>query len=121
MLTRFPRPGRSVGLRLVLILGSILAASPVKAAGPTEAEGDRFYLDKIRPVLEASCFGCHSSTAKKLKGGLLLDSREALLRGGDSGPAVVPGKGGREPAPPGDPARGRPGDAPQVSRSWPTR
>src|SRR5258708_5157420 len=77
-----------------LVGGSILVASPAGAAGPAEPEGDRFFREKIRPVLEASCFGCHSSTATKLKGGLLLDSREALLRGGDTGPAVVPGNVG---------------------------
>ena len=38
------------------------------------------------------CYRCHSAQAEKLKGGLRLDSREAMLRGGDTGPAVVPGK-----------------------------
>jgi len=80
-------------LRPSLIAGSILAASPAGAAGPAEPEGDRFFLEKVRPVLEASCFGCHSATAAKVKGGLLLDSRDAILRGGDTGPAAVPGKG----------------------------
>ncbi|GDY13278.1 hypothetical protein LBMAG53_21560 [Planctomycetota bacterium] len=45
-------------------------------------------------MLVANCYSCHSAEAlanKKLKGGLLLDSREAILRGGDDGPALVPG------------------------------
>ena len=70
-------------------------------AAATHAE-DRFTPDqiaffetKIRPVLVEHCQSCHSAEAetnKKLKGGLRLDSRLALLKGGDSGPAVEAGK-----------------------------
>jgi len=48
-----------------------------------------FFEAKIRPVLATHCFECHGN---KEKGGLKLDSREAILKGGDSGPAVVPSK-----------------------------
>ena len=48
-----------------------------------------FFESKIRPVLATHCFECHGH---KDKGGLKLDSREAILQGGDSGPAIVPGK-----------------------------
>ena len=48
-----------------------------------------FFEAKIRPVLATHCFECHGN---KEKGGLKLDSREAILKGGDSGPVVVPGK-----------------------------
>jgi hypothetical protein len=51
-----------------------------------------FFETKVRPLLVEQCYQCHSSQAKKLKGGLLLESREALLKGGDSGPAIVPGQ-----------------------------
>ena len=94
MLTRSRGLLRPAWIRPFLLIGPILLASPAGAAGPAETEGDRFFREKIRPVLEASCFGCHSASAAKVKGGLLLDSREALLRGGDTGPAVVAGKGG---------------------------
>ena len=50
-----------------------------------------FFENKIRPVLVKHCYACHSEQAartKKLRGGLRLDSRAALLKGGDSGPAV---------------------------------
>ena len=77
-----------------LFLGLMLVNLPAEAA---ESEGDRFFREKIRPVLEASCFGCHSANAAKVKGGLLLDSREALLRGGDTGPAVVSGNADESP------------------------
>jgi mono/diheme cytochrome c family protein len=49
-----------------------------------------FFEGKVRPVLEAHCLGCHG--AAKQKAGLRLDSREALMKGGDSGPSVEPGK-----------------------------
>jgi hypothetical protein len=57
-------------------------------------EGTAFFEKKIRPVLAARCYACHSSeSAKKrmLKGGLQLDSRAGIRAGGESGPAVVPG------------------------------
>jgi len=53
-----------------------------------------FFEAKIRPVLVERCYSCHSTkaaTENKLKGGLLLDSRDGARRGGDTGPAVVPG------------------------------
>jgi|TARA_B110000263_G_scaffold86490_1_gene75580 hypothetical protein len=59
---------------------------------PQELE---FFETKIRPVLVKSCYKCHSQQAankNELKGGLLLDTRQGLLRGGESGPAVVVGK-----------------------------
>ena len=55
-------------------------------------EQERFFEAKIRPVLVTQCGKCHASNAEKLRGGLRLDSREWLLRGGDSGPAIVPGR-----------------------------
>jgi hypothetical protein len=60
------------------------------SAEPTAAQLE-FFENKIRPVLADNCYKCHSTTAEKVRGGLLLDSREATLRGGDTGPAVVPG------------------------------
>lgn len=51
-----------------------------------------FFEKNIRPVLIKSCYECHSAEADKLKAGLALDSRTALLKGGDSGAAVVLGK-----------------------------
>jgi hypothetical protein len=53
-----------------------------------------FFEKRIRPVLIDNCYGCHSTeaqTAGKLKGGLLLDTREGIRRGGDTAAAVVPG------------------------------
>ncbi|MFN7208359.1 MAG: c-type cytochrome domain-containing protein, partial [Planctomycetota bacterium] len=50
-----------------------------------------FFESKIRPVLVEQCYSCHSqeaATKGKLKGGLYLDSRDGMLRGGDTGPAI---------------------------------
>ena len=55
-------------------------------------EQEKFFEAKIRPVLATHCGKCHSSTAEKLRGGLRVDSREGLRQGGDTGPAIVPGK-----------------------------
>ena len=71
-----------------------LAAPPNSPAKPGP-KGVEFFEKKIRPVLAEHCYACHSADARKnqkLKGGLLLDTRDGLLRGGDSGAALVPGK-----------------------------
>ncbi|MBM83251.1 MAG: hypothetical protein CMJ78_22040, partial [Planctomycetaceae bacterium] len=51
-----------------------------------------FFEKKIRPVLVEHCYKCHGGDAKSVKGNLRLDTRAATLKGGDSGPAVVPSK-----------------------------
>jgi len=51
-----------------------------------------FFEKRIRPLLTERCYECHSADAKKLKGGLRLDSRDGVLKGGDTRPAVVPGQ-----------------------------
>ena len=61
-----------------------------------QADGD-FFEKKIRPVLSERCYSCHSAAAGKRKGGLLLDSRDAILKGGDSGPAATPGDVAKSP------------------------
>ena len=73
--------------RLALFLPFVFLPTAVHAADPVE-----FFESKIRPVLADHCYSCHSSTAKKLKGDLRLDSQAAWLKGGTNGPAVVPGK-----------------------------
>ena len=50
-----------------------------------------FFEKKIRPVLVEHCYECHESSSDQLKGGLAVDSRAGLAKGGDSGPAVVAG------------------------------
>lgn len=54
-----------------------------------------FFEKRIRPVLVERCYKCHSLESGKDKGGLRVDSRESLVHGGGSGPAVVPGQPGK--------------------------
>jgi len=51
----------------------------------------QFFETKIRPVLIEHCYRCHSTDGQSVRGGLVIDSRDGLLSGGESGPAVVPG------------------------------
>jgi mono/diheme cytochrome c family protein len=67
---------------------SLPAEEAVKT--PVDTAGVEFFEKKIRPVLLQHCYECHSAKSKNVKGGLLLDSREAAQKGGDSGAAVVP-------------------------------
>jgi hypothetical protein len=66
----------------------LVAAVPGFALSPEETE---FFEKKVRPVLAERCYECHSASARKVKGNLLLDSRDGVLKGGDSGPALVAG------------------------------
>ena len=77
-------------LSIVLLALASLLPVTAPAAEPTPAQLD-FFEKRIRPVLVTRCYECHSADAKKLKGGLALDTRDALLTGGESGPALVPG------------------------------
>ncbi|HLY08689.1 MAG TPA: PSD1 and planctomycete cytochrome C domain-containing protein [Planctomycetota bacterium] len=74
----------------VLLLGTASQAQQ-QAAPPLSADQIDFFEKKIRPIFVERCYKCHSIQADKVKGGLLLDTREGLLKGGDSGPAIVPG------------------------------
>ncbi|QDU82240.1 Planctomycete cytochrome C [Polystyrenella longa] len=82
---------------LFLLGGFLLAAIPAAIADelpvrtPDEQKGIDFFESRIRPVLSKHCYECHAADSEKVLGGLLLDSREAMQMGGDSGPAVIPG------------------------------
>jgi hypothetical protein len=98
-LTRPNRAGVSVCVGLVVAtcwfagVTSLWAQSPETADGGGElaSEDADFFESKIRPVLVEHCYSCHASDSKIIRGGLLVDSRDAIRAGGDSGPAVVPG------------------------------
>ncbi|MGA0134231.1 MAG: PSD1 and planctomycete cytochrome C domain-containing protein, partial [Opitutales bacterium] len=61
-----------------------------KAPAPT-AEGLEFFEKKVRPILSEHCYECHSIAKNSSKGSLILDSLDGMLKGGEEGPAVVPG------------------------------
>lgn len=72
----------------VLLIGASSEAADSVASKPTEQQ-ERFFENKIRPLLVKHCLECHG--AKKQQAELRLDSRAALLKGNESGPAVIPG------------------------------
>jgi len=77
---------------LAAAIGSFLQPAFAGDPGEAKAESDRarFFEQKVRPLLVANCYSCHGP--EKQKGGLRLDSREAVLKGGETGAAVEPGK-----------------------------
>ena len=75
--------------RLLLVAFGFGISWQLKAA---ESEGVEFFEKKVRPILVDNCYKCHSREAEKLKGNLLLDTRDGLLKGGDTGPGIVPGQ-----------------------------
>ncbi len=75
---------------LCLLFSALFCAGTAKSASALAPESVEFFEKRIRPVLAEQCYKCHSE-AEKIKGGLALDTREATLLGGDSGPSLVPG------------------------------
>ena len=71
----------------VMLVTSLVVQSDGSACAD---ERENLFEAKIRPVLVGTCFRCHGGS--KTSGSLRVDSRENLLKGGQSGPAVVPGK-----------------------------
>jgi len=82
-------------LRLLPLLGLLTGAAHAlpSLATPALAPADlQFFEAKVRPILANKCYSCHSAKADRVRGGLLLDTREATLAGGNTGPALVAGK-----------------------------
>lgn len=82
-------PSLAIGIRILELLSACLPIT-VFAQSP---ELD-FFKETVQPLLQKNCFECHSHGAKMPEGGLVLDSRSGWENGGDSGPAIVPGKPG---------------------------
>lgn len=90
-------PSRDVffrcGILLAIFAPQCLMYAADEAASPTANNLDpaqlTFFEERIRPVLVEHCYSCHSADAKSIKGGLVLDSREGVMTGGDSGPVLV--------------------------------
>src|ERR1700760_138239 len=78
---------RFTGIVATIVMWAVVAANSL-AAEPDSA-GIEFFETKIRPVLVTHCLECHSSASASLKGGLQLDHRAGVLKGGDSGPIVA--------------------------------
>ena len=82
-----PHVSRSIAVLAGLVL---VIMGPRLRAQPT-ADGIQFFENKIRPVFAKHCYECHSEGAKKVKGGLKLDTKEDFLKGGTDGVVVKPG------------------------------
>ncbi|MCE2684071.1 MAG: PSD1 and planctomycete cytochrome C domain-containing protein [Verrucomicrobiae bacterium] len=78
-------------LSLLLALGCAHFAFAAETAPEPTKAGLEFFEKNVRPILAEHCYKCHSIAEKTSKGGLILDSRDGMLKGGDEGPAVVPG------------------------------
>jgi hypothetical protein len=84
-----PRTASATVVALTALIGCCGASGEAIAAEPDDV---RFFREAIEPVLKAECYRCHSADADEVQGGLLLDSRDGVRRGGDTGPALVAGK-----------------------------
>lgn len=81
---------RSLAGLIILFFAAPTALAEERAA-PTKEQLD-FFETKIRPVLVEHCYKCHAAEAKNIEGGLRLDHREGLIKGGTRGAAIVPGQ-----------------------------
>ena len=83
-------PRFTLSAAALLLLGnfSLVSGAVTAQIAPEQRE---FFENKIRPILNNACLECHSGEKGKIKGGLNLDSRETLLKGGESGPAFKEG------------------------------
>jgi len=86
-------PSNAISLTFILLLGGSCALAAEKVtdqnAKASASAADTFFELKIRPVLMGKCFKCHGGD--KVSSKLRIDSRDALIKGGDSGPAIAPG------------------------------
>ena len=81
---------RSVLFRFALGVVLCVVLSPcLQAQSSAEESAHEFFEKEVRPILVARCFECHSGGDKEPRGGLRLDSRDSILKGGDTGPAVA--------------------------------
>ncbi|MEY2599331.1 MAG: hypothetical protein RLZZ142_1590 [Verrucomicrobiota bacterium] len=78
----------------LLSLPVLLVPHAEGRAADATPERDAFFESKVRPLLAEHCYECHSEQ-KKIKGGLALDTKQGWEKGGETGPALVPGEPGR--------------------------
>ncbi|OWK39740.1 PSD1 and planctomycete cytochrome C domain-containing protein [Fimbriiglobus ruber] len=88
----------------LLILAVFLVAPVARAAEPVPpdhaakmAASQQLFKEKVRPFLEKNCLECHGATGGKIKGGFNIATRDLLLKGGERGVSVIPGKGRQSP------------------------
>jgi len=79
------------GLSAALATTVVVAVSLAAGLPRVDTEAEALFREQVFPVLQANCFKCHGPLAARIRSGLVLNGRDLLLRGGDRGPAVVPG------------------------------
>jgi mono/diheme cytochrome c family protein len=84
------RAGLVLAATVMTTWPATVAGDPGPNGGKLDPSEEEFFEAKVRPVLAAHCFECHGTG--KHKGGLRLDARDSMLKGGEGGPVVVPGK-----------------------------
>jgi cytochrome c553 len=96
MTPRLPSPALLLAPLLPLAAAAFAPFAAAQAMAPAAMDGApseeqiAFFEKTIRPALVKHCYDCHASDSAKIRGGLLLDTREGIRAGGDSGPAAVP-------------------------------
>ena len=82
------------GLQILLVIATafVTLSSANAQTSEDDVEGERFFYERIEPLLKAHCLECHSHAAEEMAGGLTLDSRNGWAEGGGRGAAIVPGK-----------------------------
>ncbi len=88
-----PQSGKRVSLVLFRIL-AFLAVLTIPATIDAADDPASFFRDKVEPILRGNCYSCHSHASGRMKGGLVLDWKSGWAKGGDRGPAIVPGDPG---------------------------
>ncbi len=78
-------------MKQLITFGFLFAIASAAQADDLTADELKFFETKIRPVLIAECYGCHSNKSGNVRGGLRLDTKELMAIGGSTGPAIVPG------------------------------
>ncbi len=79
-------------MKRAVLIAFVIGCFGLQGATVQKAEDLEFFEKKVRPVLAEHCYSCHSASAEKIRGGLKLDTRVDLLKGGDDGVVVVPGR-----------------------------
>ncbi len=92
-------PGGALAIAALVLplMAGLLALPPSLDAGEATREQLEFFESRIRPLLVEACYECHSAGARKLKGGLRLDSRAGVEKGGDDGAAITPAEPAKSP------------------------
>lgn len=78
---------RCIGLAVLAVTGTAMLG--MQAQGPDEAARPEFYTEHVKPVLLANCYRCHGGMNHR--GGLNIETRAGMLRGGHDGTVLVPG------------------------------